>query len=200
MAYDRMFRHLTRRAALATLGAGAVAALAYALRGIVEPPGARVRLADGGAEMMGVSGADMARYTEMFARHTELRRTVDDIPGGVRTTTESDAPELAAQLKAHVASMYSHLAEGTEVMCMSDSLPTLFRYSASYRRQLSFTATGVVAEETSDDPALTAAIRAHAREVSGFVRDGMPAMMRPMMGDSGTMMGPGSMMGPSGAN
>lgn len=126
MAYDRMFRDLTRRAALATLGAGAVAALAYALRGIVEPPGARVRLADGGAEMMGVSGADMARYTEMFARHTELRRTVNDIPGGVRTTTESDAPELAAQLKAHVASMYSHLTEGTEVMCMSTACRLCF--------------------------------------------------------------------------
>jgi hypothetical protein len=51
----------------------------------------------------------------------------------------------------------------------------------------------VIAEETADDPALTQAIRAHAGEVTGFVRDGMPAMMRGMMG--GDMMGPG-MMGP----
>lgn len=196
MASDRTFRRLTRRAALATLGAGAAAALAYALRGIVDPPGARVALADGDGAMVGVGGDDMGRYIQMFARHTELRRTVEDISGGVRTTTESDAPELAAQLKAHVASMYSHLTAGTEVMCMSQSLPILFRHAGGYRRQLSFTATGVVAEETSDDPALADTIRAHAREVSGFVRDGMPAMMRPMMGDPGTMMGPGSMMGP----
>lgn len=36
--------------------------------------------------------------------------------------------------------------------------------------------------------ALTEAIRAHAREVTGFVQQGMPAMMQQMMG--GGMMGP----------
>jgi hypothetical protein len=50
-----------------------------------------------------------------------------------------------------------------------------------------------MAEETADDPALTQAIRAHAQEVTGFVRDGMPPMMQGMMGSG--MMGPG-MMGP----
>lgn len=40
---------------------------------------------------------------------------------------------------------------------------------------------GVVVTETSNDPRLTQAIRDHAREVTGFVRDGMPAMMRGMM-------------------
>ena len=82
---------------------------------------------------------------------------------------------------------------------MSHSLPTLFRNAGSYRRQLTLTPTGVIAEETSDDPALTDAdaIRAHAREVTGFVRDGMPAMMQGMMGGPGGMMGgPGGMMGP----
>jgi hypothetical protein len=65
---------------------------------------------------------------------------------------------------------------------MSSSLPTLFRNSTSYRRQLTFTVKGVVVTETSTDPGLTNAIRDHAQEVSGFVRDGMPAMMRGMMG------------------
>nr|BBX80831.1 hypothetical protein MFLOJ_46180 [Mycobacterium florentinum] len=65
---------------------------------------------------------------------------------------------------------------------MSGSLPTLFRHANGYRRQLTFTANGVVAEETADDPVLTQAIRAHALEISGFVRDGMPPMMRGMMG------------------
>ena len=82
---------------------------------------------------------------------------------------------------------------------MSQSLPTLFRHASGYRRQLTFTPTGVIAEETADDPALTDAIRAHAREVSGFVRDGMPAIMQGMMGGSGGMMGgSGGMMGGSG--
>ena len=40
-------------------------------------------------------------------------------------------------------------------------------------------------------------IRAHAREVTGFVTDGMPAMMQEMMCPDG-MMGPSGMMGPGG--
>jgi hypothetical protein len=78
--------------------------------------------------------------------------------------------------------MYGHVNQQAEVTCMSDSLPTLFRNAKRYRRQLTLTAKGVSVSETSDDPQLTAAIRAHAQEVSGFVRDGMSAMMRGMMG------------------
>jgi hypothetical protein len=185
-------RQLTRRAAVAMFAVGAVAGLGYALRGAVVWPRPVIRLVDDG--MMGVSPTDMSRYMEMFNRHNEITRTVEEIPGGIRTTTQSDSPELAAQLKAHVSSMYSHVEQGAEVMCMSGSLPTLFRHSDGYRRQLTLTATGVIAEETADDPDLIQAIRAHAQEVTGFVREGMPPMMRGMM-DPGGMMGPG-MMGP----
>ncbi len=52
--------------------------------------------------------------------------------------------------------------------------------AGGYHRRLTLTPTGVIAEETSDDTALTDTIRAHAREVTGFVRDGMPAMMQGM--------------------
>ena len=120
---------------------------------------------------------------------------MEEILGGVRTTTQSNSAELAAQLQARVSSMCSRLEQGTEVRCMSQSLPTLFRRADGYRRQFTFTATGVIAGETAEDPALADAIRAHAREVTGFVQQGMPAMMQQMMG--GCMMGPG-MMGPRG--
>ena len=65
------------------------------------------------------------------------------------------------------------------------------------RRQLTFTPTGVIAEETANDPSLTDAIRAHAREVTGFVQEGMPAMMQQMMGPGGDIGGTGcgGMMG-----
>jgi hypothetical protein len=111
-----------------------------------------------------------------------------DIPGGIRTTTESDAPDLVAELQAHVSSMYSHLDQRAEVSCMSSSLPTLFGRAPDYHREITFTANGVVAVETASDPALTRAIHEHAQEVSGFVDEGMPAMMRDMMGN-GMMRG-----------
>jgi hypothetical protein len=172
---------LTRRAVLTALGigAGSVVGLGYVLRGIIEPPltGSRIRLSQGDGCMGGVGMADMRLYMDMFMRHREISRTVEEIPGGVRTTTQSNSPDLAAQLHTHVSSMYSHLDQGIAVTCMSQTLPTLFRNASGYRRQLTITPTGVIAEETADDPALTETIRAHAREVSGFVNEGMPAMV-----------------------
>src|SRR5437867_3561965 len=141
-----------------------------------------------GTGMMGsATQADMSGYMNLFDRHNEIRRTVEMIEGGIRTTTESDSADLVAQLQAHVSSMYTHLNQHAEVTCMSSSLPTLFRNSGGYRRELTLSAKGVVVTETSSDPRLTKAIRQHADEVSGFVRDGMPAMMQGMMGRSSTV-------------
>ncbi len=178
---------LTRRAVLAAFGAGSgVLALGLTLGGAVRWPAPIVRLIDHNG--MGVDGMDMSRYSEMFDRHNEITRYVEEVPGGIRTTTQSISPDLVAQLQAHVSSMYSHLDQGAEVMCMSASLPTLFKHANGYHRQLTLTPAGVMVEETAEDPALTQAIRSHALEVTGFVRDGMPPMMRGMMGPG--MMGP----------
>ena len=135
---------LTRRAALTALGAigaGSVLGLGYVLRSMFEPPSTDIRLTDGGG-FMGAGHIDMSRYMDMFMRHNEINRVVVDIPGGVRTTTESTFPDLTTQLQAHVSSMCAHLNQGTEVTCMSQSLPTLFRHASGYRRQLTFTPTG----------------------------------------------------------
>jgi hypothetical protein len=177
---------ITRRALLAGLAAGGSLLGAGLLGGYLLRDALRLGRSEGGMMSGGMMGsatsADMNMYMKLFDRHTELRRTANEIPGGVRTTTESDSTELTALLQAHVSSMYGHVNQQAEVTCMSNSLPTLFRNATRYRRQLSLTAKGVTVTETSDDPQLTAAIRAHAEEVSGFVRDGMPAMMRGMMG------------------
>lgn len=181
---------LTRRAALALLATGGgLLGLGYVLRNVIDLPSSRAN----GPGMGGVAGAEMSQYMNMFRRHGELRRSVEDIPGGVRTTTESSAPDLVAELQSHVSAMYSHLDQGAEVMCMSSSLPTLFGRATDYQRQLIFTANGVVVEETASDPDLTRTIREHAQEVTGFVVEGMPAMMRGMM--DGGMMGGGMMDG-----
>lgn len=131
--------------------------------------------------MMNVSAHDMSVYMEMFDHHDEIHRRVEHLPNGIRTTTESDNPRAVALLHEHVPSMWAHVDEGDEVRCMSNSLPTLFRNASKYKRQLELTKTGLAVTETSDDPAVLGALRRHAEEVSGFVRDGMPAMMRGMM-------------------
>lgn len=148
---------MTRRAALTLIGAGGgLLGLGYALTAILGDPvdEPRAGLADvGDSGMMGgTPSTDMSAYMDMFNRHNELRRSVEDIPGGVRTTTESDSPDLTAQLQGHVAAMYTHLDRGNEVTCMSASLPTLFRRARDYQRLITFTAKGVVTVETSGDP------------------------------------------------
>jgi hypothetical protein len=192
-------KQLSRRTAIGVLATGggllgAGLAGGYALRDLLgsahSPVPAPVDPANPGTHdsMMGdATPADMTTYMGLFSRHTQLHRTVELIPGGMRTTTEADVPDLAAQLQAHVASMYTHLNQRAEVTCMSSSLPTLFRNTRRYRRSLTNTAKGVAVVETSNDPRITAAIRSHAAEVTGFVDDGMPTMMAGMMADQNTM-------------
>ena len=69
-----------------------------------------------GMMMSGPPNMDMGLYMEMFRRHSELTRRVEEIPAGVRTTTESDSPDLVGQLQAHVSAMYSNVDKSAEVM------------------------------------------------------------------------------------
>src|SRR5665213_2706326 len=44
----------------------------------------------------------------LFANHDRIKRTVTNLPNGIRTVTESDDPEIAQLLKTHVADMMKH--------------------------------------------------------------------------------------------
>ena len=44
----------------------------------------------------------MGLYMDMFNRHTEITSTSENIHGGVHTTTQSNAVDLATKLHAHV--------------------------------------------------------------------------------------------------
>src|SRR5437879_6289245 len=150
-------RRVMLRALAGVVGLGALlTTVGCSLRGAVSRSGSPSPTGNGmmgGSGMMGsATSADMSTYMDLFNHHTEIRRTVEQIPGGVRTTTESDDPSLAAQLQTHVAAMYQHVGQAQEVTCMSSSLPTLFRNAGGYHRQLTVTATGVSVTETSSDP------------------------------------------------
>lgn len=145
---------------------------------------ARAQMMDGG--MMGgtsdaASHGDMQTVMQLFEHHGAVKRHVVDIPGGFRAVTESDDPRITALLQAHVAAMYQRVKTGRRFTMMSPTLPVLFNNSIRYRRVLSLTPHGVLVAETSTDEKLTEVLRAHAGEVSGFVTDGMAAMMRGMM-------------------
>ena len=140
----------------------------------------------GGAmgEMMspGNMAGPMRTGMDLFRAHDAMHRTVRDIPGGIEATTVSADPRVAALIKEHVSSMYARLDENRPFPYpMSRSVPAMFANRTSYRRKLTLLPNGIAVAEVSDEPEMTRVIRAHAVEITGFVRDGMPAMMRGMM-------------------
>ena len=134
-----------------------------------------------GDRMMGNSGmmegnSDMRVVRQLFAYHDQIRRSVEEIPGGVRTLTESDNPEIATLIQQHVASMHQRLEDGRWFAMMSRTLPTLFRNADRYQRQSQITSTGIAVTKTSDDAELARVLSEHAQEVTEFVQSGMTQM------------------------
>ena len=131
--------------------------------------------------MMGGNREDMQIVHQLFANHDRIRRTVEEIPGGVRTVTESDNPQITTLIQAHVKSMHQRVNEGRWFAMMSRTLPTMFRNGDRYQRQNKDTSQGIAVTKTSEDSELVSVLREHSREVSGFVERGMPCMGGGMM-------------------
>jgi hypothetical protein len=122
--------------------------------------------------------ADMGLVHDMLENHEGIKRTVTNLPNGIRTVTESADPELAQTIKAHVASMEQRLKDGREFNLFSPTIPVLFENRDRIRTAVDYAEKGVTFTQTSDDAKVVAALQEHAVEVSELVRDGMAAMMR----------------------
>jgi uncharacterized protein len=135
----------------------------------------------GGGRGMGPGGGhggDMRGIHALFAERDQIRRTVTPIPGGVRTTTESDDPAVVAQLREHVQAMYARLKEGRPINARDPLFAALFEHADKIKFRTEDTAKGITVTETSDDPEVAGLIRRHAEVVNKFVANGMPEMMR----------------------
>lgn len=188
---------------LATLGLGLAVAAAFAhpdgvgpgmmMQGMQHGPmGGAMRhgpMAGGMHSGDAAFQADMQLVHEMLAGHDKIKRTVENLPDGIRTVTESEDPQVAQAIKAHVGSMEQRLKEGRIFNLFSPTLPVLFDNKDRIRTRVEATEKGSVVTQTSADAKVVAALQAHAVEVSELARDGMAAMMRgmraSMMGDSG---------------
>ena len=135
--------------------------------------------------------ADMRLVHDMLGNHERIKRTVTNLPNGIRTVTESGDPQVAQAIKAHVASMTKRLSDGREFNMFSRTLPTLFENKDKIQTKIEMTENGSVVTQTSSDSTVVAALQAHAGEVSELARDGMVAMMRSARANMGmTPRGP----------
>jgi hypothetical protein len=123
---------------------------------------------------------DMRLVHAMLFDHDKIRRTVANLPDGIRTVTESDDPGVARAIKAHVASMEKRLGDGKIFNLFSPTLPVLFENKDKIKTVVETTDRGSIVTQTSGDAKVVAALQAHAIEVSELARDGMAAMMRNM--------------------
>ena len=134
----------------------------------------------------------------MLANHERIKRTVTNLPNGIRTVTESDDATVAQFIKAHVASMEKRLHEGRVFNLFSPTLPILFEKKDEIRTRVEMTEAGSIVMQTADDSTVVAALQAHAAEVSELAKDGMAAMMRGARANMRMMPGgPRNGMGPN---
>ena len=129
--------------------------------------------------------SDMSQVHELLAEHDRIERKVTSLPNGIRTNTESDDPQVAQTIQAHVASMTARLSDGREFNMFSETLPILFENKDKIETKVEMTQKGAIVTQTSSDSRVVAALQGHAEEVSELARDGMIAMRRSAMAGMG---------------
>lgn len=173
-----------------------VAAFSIALIGAsarAQRPGG---MTSGGPGMMGMrhdssSIALMGVIHELVVNHDRIKRTVTNLPNGIRTVTESDDPRLAELIRQHVATMGQRVSKGDDpgLPIESPAVHAIFRDEDKIHTTTETTAKGIVVVQTSSDSTVVAALRQHAAEVSDLVQGGMAAMHAAMMKNGGMMQG-----------
>jgi hypothetical protein len=131
--------------------------------------------------------AEMSVIHELVVNHDRIKRTVTNLPDGIRTITESDDPQIAAFIKEHVASMDQRVSAKSDpgLPIESPALRTILRNGDKVRLSTETTATGVIVTQTSADPDTVRALQEHAAEVSDLVQRGMAAIHEAMMKNGG---------------
>jgi len=153
----------------------------------------------GGMPMMGASSAsgvpgwmmndgmmdpammtDMQVIMDLLTNHQAVRRTVQDVDGGITSQTTSSDPRIAGLIASHVAAMKTRIEQNHPIRHGDPLFREIFKHHTDIRITVEPLPDGVRVTETAAEPQVTMLIRQHARAaVSQFVADGMARAMRP---------------------
>lgn len=127
---------------------------------------------------------------ELIANHDRIRRTVTNLPDGIRTVTESDDPKVAGWIKTHVADMGRRVAAGDDpgLPIESPALHAIFRDKDKIRTTVETMEKGVAVVQTSNEASTVAELQKHAAEVTDLVQGGMTAVHTAMVRSAGGSM------------
>jgi hypothetical protein len=134
--------------------------------------------------------ADVSAIHELVVNHDRIKRTVTNLPDGIRTVTESDDPRIAKLIQEHVAGMGKRVRAGKMLglPIESPAVHAIYANKDKIRTTSEPTEKGVVVVQTSSDPKVVALLQEHAVEVTNLVEGGMAAMHTAMMRNHGGMM------------
>ncbi len=151
-----------------------------------------------GPGMMGGSATmnERSDIHDLFLNHDRIKRTVTNLPDGIRTVTESDDPQVVEVIKKHVAEMGRRVEEGRDpgLPIETPALHAIFRNKDKIKSTYEVTENGVVVVQTSTDPTAVKALQDHAAEVSELAQRGMVAAHEAMMRNGGMMRGAGGLI------
>jgi hypothetical protein len=124
--------------------------------------------------------ADMQVIMDLLTNHELVRRTVQDIDGGIMSQTTSGEPRIAGLISTHVAAMKTRIEQDRPIRHGDPLFREIFRHHGDIRITIEPLSDGVWVTETSPDPQVELLIRQHAHAaVSQFVADGMARAMQP---------------------
>lgn len=114
-------------------------------------------------------------HTLVF-NNQSIVRTVEEIPGGVRTVTTTSDPELLKVLQRHPKEMGGYYKDGGMVRGWDPVFRALAQHADKVEMKVKDIENGVEVTSTSEDEQVVQLIRAHAYKVSEFVERGREAM------------------------
>ena len=162
------------------MGPGMQGQMGPGMRGQMGP-GMRGQMGPGmmGMGMMGGNATMDERRDlhDLFSNHEKIKRTVTNLPDGIRTVTESDDPQVAVTIKKHVAEMGKRVEEGRDpgLPIESPALHAIFRDKDKIKSTYEVTEKGIVVVQTSTDATAVKALQDHAAEVTDLAKRGMVA-------------------------
>ncbi len=117
-------------------------------------------------------------HTLVF-NNESIVRTVEEIPGGVKTITTTSDPELLKVLQRHPKEMGAYYKDGGMVRGWDPVFRALAQHADKVDMEVKNIENGVEVISTSEDKRVVELIRAHAYKVSEFVERGRAAMHEP---------------------
>ena len=115
---------------------------------------------------------------EMAARHQELKREVTMTNDGYTATTTTDNKELAAKLKAHLSYMEKRLESKAMVRRWDPAFVEMVEYYDLLETEILPLENGVKVTVKGKTPDAIKVAQNHAKIVSGFAKEGQPAVQR----------------------